>query len=145
MSHELGKQLIKKRNLKEALQFFKNILQKKPGDLRANFQIGKIYYDLNDIEKSILFFEKSDQIQPKNPNILFNLALSLQSVGKIKEAEEKYLNLISINPKDVKSYYGLFFLNSKNITPEYLERLKTLIEDTSISQFEKSLINFIFF
>ena len=144
MSHELGKQLIKKKKFKEALQFFKNILQKKPGDLRANFQIGKIYYDLNDIEKSILFFEKSDQIQPKNPNILFNLALSLQSVGKIKEAEEKYLNLISINPKDVKSYYGLFFLNSKNITPEYLKRLNTLIEDRSTSQFEKSLINFIF-
>ena len=144
MSHELGKQLIKKKKFKEALQFFKNILQKKPGDLRANFQIGKIYYDLNDIEKSIFYFEKSDQIQPKNPNILFNLALSLQSVGKIKEAEEKYLNLISINPKDVKSYYGLFFLNSKNITPEYLKRLKILIEDSSISQFETSLINFIF-
>ena len=144
MSHELGKQLIKNKKFKEALQFFKNILQKKPSDLRANFQIGKIYYDLNDIEKSIFFFEKSDQIQPKNPNILFNLALSLQSVGKIKEAEEKYLNLISINPKDVKSYYGLFFLNSKNITPEYLKKLKTLIEDRSTSQFEKSLINFIF-
>ena len=109
MSYELGKQLIKKKQFREAINFFKNILQKKPDDLRANFQIGKIYYDLNDIEKSILFFEKSNQIQPKNPNILFNLALSLQSVGKIKEAEEKYLNLISINPKDVKSYYGLFF------------------------------------
>lgn len=144
MSYELGKQLIKKKQFREAIHFFKNILQKKPDDLRANFQIGKIYYDLNDIEKSILFFEKSNQIQPKNSNILFNLALSLQSVGKIKEAEEKYLNLISINPKDVKSYYGLFFLNSKNITPEYLKRLKILIEDSSISQFEKSLINFIF-
>ena len=55
MSHELGKQLIKKKKFKEALHFFKSILQKKPDDLRANFQIGKIYYDLNDIEKSILF------------------------------------------------------------------------------------------
>ena len=144
MSYELGKQLIKKKKFKEAIYFFKNILQKKPDDLRANFQIGKIYYDLNDIKKSILFFEKSDQIEPKNPNILFNLALSLQSVGKIKEAKEKYLNLISINPNDVKSYYGLFFLNSKNITPEHIKRLKTLINDSSVSQFDKNLINFIF-
>lgn len=144
MSYELGKSLIKKKKFKEAINLFKNILHKKPNDFRAYFQIGKIYYELNDIKKSIFFFEKSDQIYPQNSNILFNLALSLQSIGKIRQAKEKYLNIISINPKDVKSYYGLFFLDKKNITPKFLKNLKILVKDGSISQFERCLINFIF-
>ena len=113
MTYELGKSLIKKKKYKDSLNFFKKILHKKPNDFRANFQIGKIYYELNDIERSIFFFEKSNQIYPQNPNILFNLALSLQSAGKIKDAKEKYLNLIAINPKDIKSYFGLFFFRQK--------------------------------
>ena len=38
----------------------------------------------------------------------------------------------------------VYFFKYKNITPEYLKRLNTLIEDRSTSQFETSLINFIF-
>ena len=58
MSYELGKSLIKKKKFKEAINLFKNILHKKPNDFRAYFQIGKIYYELNDIKKSIFFFLK---------------------------------------------------------------------------------------
>ncbi len=144
MTYELGKLLIKKKKYKDSLNFFKKILRKKPNDFRANFQIGKIYYELNDIERSIFFFEKSNQIYPQNPNILFNLALSLQSAGKIKDAKEKYLNLIAINPKDIKSYFGLFFLDKNNITPKFFKNLKILVKDGDISQFEKCLVNFIF-
>ena len=57
MSYELGKLLIKKKHYNKAFLIFRNILEKKPNDIRANFQIGKIYYELNDLEKSIFFFK----------------------------------------------------------------------------------------
>ena len=47
--------------------------------------------------------------------MLFNLA-DTASTGKIQDAKKKYLDLISINPKDIKSYYGLYVLNVENIT-----------------------------
>ena len=50
--------------------------------------MGKIFYDLNDLKKSILFFRKCDSIQPNTPNILFNLALALQNTGNIKDAKK---------------------------------------------------------
>ena len=50
--------------------------------------MGKIYYELNDLNKSILFFEKCNKIQPNTPNILFNLALILQSTGKVKKQKK---------------------------------------------------------
>ena len=58
MSYELGKLLIKRKHYNKAFFIFKNILKQKPNDLKANFQIGKIYYELNDLEKSIFFFKK---------------------------------------------------------------------------------------
>ena len=144
MSYELGKLLIKKKEYNKAFMIFKDILKKNPNDLRANFQLGKINYELNDLNQSIFFFKKCNQIQANTPSILFNLALSLQSIGKINEAKKQYLKLVSINPNDVKSYYGLFFLDITNINSNYYNKLQSLINNNKISLFEKSLINFIF-
>ena len=144
MSYNLGKILIQKKHFSKALSFFSKKLQNNPKDLRANFQMGKIFYELNDLNKSFQFFKKCNEIQPKTPNVLFNLALILQSTGKIQDAKKKYLDLISINPKDIKSYYGLYALNIENITPEFYQNLIELYKDKKISLFEKSLINFIF-
>ena len=144
MSHEIGKVLIQKKQYNKAFLIFKNILQNKPNDLRANFQMGRINYELNNLNKSIFFYKKCNEIQASTPSILFNLALALQSIGKINEAKKQYLKLISINPKDIKSYYGLFVLDFKNINFSYYKKLQSLINDDKISLFEKSLINFIF-
>ena len=144
MSYDLGKILIQKKNFSKALDIFSNKLEKNSNDLRANFQMGKIFYELNDLNKSYKFFKKCDEIQPKTPNVLFNLALILQSTGRIQDAKKKYLDLISINPKDIKSYYGLYALNIENITAEFYQNLIELNKDKKISIFERSLINFIF-
>ncbi len=144
MSNDLGKILIKKKLYSKALFIFQQILENKPDDLRANFQMGKIFYELNNLNKSIKFFNKCNKIQPNTPNIMFNLAISLQSKGKIEEAKKEYLKLISLNYKDIKSYYGLSSLNIENISPEYYKNLKKLYISETISIFEKSLINFIF-
>ncbi len=144
MSNDLGKILIKKKQFSKALFIFQKILKNNPNDLRANFHMGKIFYELNDLNKSFLFFEKCNKIQPSTPNILFNLALIYQSTGKIEKAKEKYLELISINKKDIKSYYGLHSLNINNITPEFNDILHKLKNDENVTIFEKSLINFIF-
>ena len=46
MSIDLGKILIKKKQFAKALFVFEKFLKNKPNDLRANFQMGKIYYEL---------------------------------------------------------------------------------------------------
>ncbi len=144
MTYETGKQLISQKQYKKAFSIFSKLLKDKPNDFKVNFQMGKLYYELNDLNKSVFHFKKSNETQPKNPNILFNLALALRGVGKMEEAKKIYLNLISINIKDVKSYYGLFVLDINLITNEFYENLKMLIKEDKISLFEKSLINFMF-
>ena len=144
MSLELGKQLVQKKQFKKAFVVIQNLLKDNPKDFRNNFLAGQMYYRLNELEKSNTFFQKCDQIQPNTPSVIFNLALILQAQGKIEDAKEKYLNLISINGNDVKSYYGLFILDNSNINNKHLETLKNLNNEVNTSLFEKSLINFMF-
>ena len=144
MSHEIGKKLIKQKQYKKAFYIFSKLLENNSRDLKANFQMGKIYYELNNLSKSLFFFKKCNKIQPNTPNILFNLALIFQSTGQVKEAKEQYLNLISINSNDIKSYYGLSILDIGYIETRLYNNLKKIIKENKISLFEKSLINFIF-
>ena len=144
MTLEIGKMLVSQKQYKKAFYIFSKLLNNKPDDFRVNFQIGKIYYELNDLNKSVFYFEKSRRVQPHNPNILFNLALALRSIGKIEKAKKIYLNLISINSKDIKSYYGLFNLDINNINKELYQNLELIIKEDKLTLFEKSLIYFIF-
>ena len=144
MSLELGKQLVQKKQFKKAFVVIQNLLKDNPKDFRNNFLAGQMYYRLNELEKSNTFFQNCDQIQPNTPSVIFNLALILQAQGKIENAKEKYLNLISINKKDIKSYYGLFILDNSNINNKHRETLKNLNNDVNTPLFEKSIINFMF-
>ena len=144
MSLELGKQLIQKKQFKKAFIVIQNLLKNNPKDFRNNFLAGKMYFGLNELEKSNTFFQKCDEIKPNNPSVIFNLALILQAQGKIENAKEKYLNLISINKNDVKSYYGLFILDNNNINEKHRETLKNLNNKVNTPLFEKSIINFMF-
>ena len=144
MSLELGKQLVQKKQYKKAFVVIQNLLKKSPSDFRNNFLAGQMYYRLNQLEKSHIFFKKCEEIQPNTPSVIFNLALILQAQGKIENAKEKYLNLISINKNDVKSYYGLFILDNSNINNKHRETLKNLNNEVNTPLFEKSIINFMF-
>ena len=144
MSHEIGIILTKKGQYKKAISIFEQLIEKKNNDFRANFLLGRVYYEINDLKKSLFFYKKCNQIQPATSSVLFNLALVLQGLGKIGESKKTYLKLISINPKDIKSYYGLFMLDIKNIDHIFYKKLEILVNESSISLFEKSLINFMF-
>ena len=144
MNYETGKLLINHKQFKKAYYIFSKLLREKPDDFKISFQMGKMFYELNDLDKSVFYFKKSNKLQPNNPNILFNLALVFQGMGQIEKAKKIYLDLISINSKDVKSYYGLFILNIKNITNEFIQNLESIRKENKMSLFEKSLINFMF-
>ena len=106
MSYELGKLLIRQKKFKQALKYFQNCLKIKKW-LKNKFSNWKNFYELNDLHKSFAYFKKCKELKSNDPNVLFNYALVLQNIGEIKQAEKEYLNLISINPKDIKSYYAL--------------------------------------
>ena len=139
-----GLKLLQNKEFSKALTIFEKILNSNPEDGDALFCLGNIYYELNDLKKSIYFYEKSLKIYPDSEGIINNYATTLQSLGKIKEAKKLFLKLIKLNPKNVKAYYRLFRMNIKNFDKDYLNILKSLEKNITLHLSDKSMINFIF-
>ena len=140
-------QIIQKYLQKGEFQKVLNLLEigkkKESNNAALNYYFGKVYFQLNDHKKSLFYFRKCNQINPRNPKILYNLAQVLQGQGKIDEAKKIYEKLIKENSKDIKSYYGLFNLGLKNINDDYAIKLEKLSNDKEIKLFDKCFINFI--
>ena len=128
----------------KALKILENVIKNGNQNIFIFFCLGKIHFELNNFKKSIFYYRKCNQIQPDSPKVLYNLALVFQGLGRISEAEKLFNKLIKINPNDVRSYYGLFNLSIDNITLNYKQKLKDLLNNEKTSLYEKSLINFIF-
>ncbi len=137
------KQFLERGEFRKALNLLKNLNNSKPDNILILFYLGKVYFELNDHKNSIFYFRKCNQIQPGNSKILYNIAQVLQGLGKVTEAKKIYERLIKKNPNDIKSYYGLFNLDLKNINNSYLEKLQILSKEKQINLFDKCLINFI--
>ena len=58
MTHEIGKILIQQKKYKKAFLIFSKLLESNSNDFKANFHMGRIYYDLNILDKSFFFFKK---------------------------------------------------------------------------------------
>ena len=67
MSHEIGKKLITQKQYKKAFYIFSKLLENNSRDLKANFQMGKIYYDLNSLDKSLFFLKNATKYNPIHP------------------------------------------------------------------------------
>ena len=134
---------LQKGEFQKALNLLEIGKQKESNNAALNYYFGKVYFQLNDHKKSLFYFRKCNQINPRNPKILYNLAQVLQGQGKIDEAKKIYEKLIKENSKDIKSYYGLFNLGIKNINDDYAIKLKKLSNDKEIKLFDKCFINFI--
>ena len=100
-----GLKLLHNKRFSEALNIFDKIVKSNPEDGDALFCLGNTYYEINDLSKSIYYYEKSLKKYPNSQEIINNYAIALQSLGQINRAEELFIKLIKLNPNNVKAYY----------------------------------------
>ena len=139
-----GLQKLKEKKISEALQFFNKLNENNPNHPDILFYLGNIYYELNDLNKSLIYFEKSYENLPDSEIIINNYAITLQSLGKIEKAKNFFKKLLSKNPNNIKAYYRLFRMDDIDFNKNYLNKIRCLENNTSVSLEDKSLINYIF-
>ena len=121
-----GLQKLKEKKLLDALNIFHNLdkLNSKNPDIL--FCLGNVYYELNDLNKSLFYFEQSYRNNPTSEIIINNYAIALQSLGRIEDAKLLFNKLIGINPNNIKAYYRLFRINVKEFENNYIAKVRTL-------------------
>ncbi len=79
-----------------------NMLQKNPGDAHLSFALGNVYAQQNQWKLAQQAYFSAWQVDAENPDYLFNLAVSMDQIGKQKQAAVFYRDsLIKADNKQV--------------------------------------------
>ena len=135
-----GLQKLKEKKLLDALDIFHSLDRSNSKNPDILFCLGNVYYELNDLNKSLFYFEQSYKYNPTSEIIINNYAIALQSLGRIEDAKLLFNKLIGINPNNIKAYYRLFRINLKEFENNYIEKVRTLENEDNLTLEDKSLI-----
>lgn len=103
-------------NYQKAKRLFIRAIAKKSDFFEALLRLGLLYFKLLDYEAAKKCFEQIIETVPNNFIATYNLALTLQMMKLNDEAKNFYRKAISLNDKDVDSYFnlGLISFGEKN-------------------------------
>ena len=142
MNFLIGQKFIKQKEFGKALKIFQE-LEKTDKDTRIDFYLGLINFELNNFSKSVSYYNKYLEKEKNSIPALLNLAIVMQTMGKFKDAKAIYTKLLNLNNFDVRPYYGLFNLNSKNLTTNLFENLNNIKNKKNLNLYEEGIINFL--
>ena len=143
MDIKAGKKFLKEKNYLEAEKIFLNLIKHNNDLLLSNFYLGGIYFELDNYDKSKLYYEKALKFSKDSKEVLINLAFLEQSYGKLISAKKIYQKLIKLYPNYIEAYYRLYLLNPKNLNLNQESFFHKLLEDKNISLHNKSLANYL--
>ena len=89
-----------KKNFIKAINIYSKILEKKPNFQNALINIGNVYKEILDYEKSIYYFKKAIDNQPNNLFLILELAKILDLNSNHTSANKLYLKLILHKKED---------------------------------------------
>ena len=81
--------------------------------------------------------------KPNSVKALYNIAFLKQSIGEIEAAKVIYKKIIEKDKNKVRPYYGLFTLNSNNLSENEFDNILKLKNNFEQSIFEKGIINYL--
>lgn len=102
--NEEGESLFKKGNFAGALNAFTQALEIDPNTAVTHNNLGVLYYNQGDKEKSFKHYELASILAPENIIYQKNLAdFNFIELGRTKEALEIYLKILKDNPTDLET------------------------------------------
>ena len=72
-----------------------------------HYNLGLVYYEQEEYEKSRASFARAAEINPEDMDILFNLGLSKKKAGDIDGAISSYKCILDRDPKSIDTLYNL--------------------------------------
>ncbi|MBO4232667.1 MAG: tetratricopeptide repeat protein [Bacteroidales bacterium] len=85
------------------------VVDQDPTEVKAYLELGYIHQQKND-PLAITYYRNALAVDPKNEEILFNLALALQDMGNIDEAKQQYNNILSFDSDNIRALFNLGFV-----------------------------------
>lgn len=108
----------------------KSRLQADPKDLEAATGLAHLYHDAGMFGQAIPFYERAVELSSKDPNLLTDLGICLQEVGRLDDSLEAFARASAADPAHWQSLYNTVIVAMKDgrvdRAGEALERLETV-------------------
>ncbi|MCK4765723.1 MAG: tetratricopeptide repeat protein [Candidatus Aminicenantes bacterium] len=130
---EKANRLFSAGKLDEALQTFRDILQKHPGSYIIYLSVGNCHFEKHEYEKAIAAYRKVLEKDPDNTKVLITIGNSYSNMKQSEKALEWYkkIEVSKIDDHIVLYNIGIFHFNSGDTKGaiDYLERSTDVQED----------------
>ena len=136
-----GRSLFDEGHFDLAEPIFKNLIHQSPKKLADVFnKLGIIYHKKNEWERSILFFKKALEINPKYTETSLNLAVTLNDVGRYDEAYEiftKAAQVVKSEPNPIDPFVqGKLANEHRRLGDQYYDLCRY---DEALDEYRKAL------
>jgi Flp pilus assembly protein TadD len=82
-------------------------LEKYPADFLANFNLGALFLNRQDIPSAVAHLAAALRVEPEQPAALNTFGVALESDGKLDEAVEQFRHALRLRPDDASARYNL--------------------------------------
>lgn len=83
-----------------------------------HYNLGARHFSEGNFAQAALSYLEAGAINPEDPDIFFNLAMTMKEMGYLDEAEEYYEKVLSLTPDDPDTHYNLGVLLKEMGAPE---------------------------
>jgi cytochrome c-type biogenesis protein CcmH/NrfG len=87
------------RDLQDQIAGLEAETRQNPSNAAAWIELGNLYFDTEQVKKSIDAYRKALELQPNNADVVTDMGVMLRKDGRPKEAVEAFDRAIAINPK----------------------------------------------
>ena len=94
-------------DLKKATKFFENMLKIDSTYTSANYELGKIYFEQKDFQRSYPYLTKAYQTKPTDSLLLFYLGQNTMAIGKSDECYQINKQFLSLYPNLTYPYLNM--------------------------------------
>lgn len=95
------------RELKARITRLEGMLASDPNNPDLLIELGNAYFDIDEPQKSIEYYEKSLLIRPDNPPVLVDCGIMYRTLGQADKAIEMIRRAIKVNPDFAQAYFNL--------------------------------------
>ncbi len=109
-----GLVFLKKNLFQEAINIFDQAISHNPKYIDSYNNLGKVYFDLEDLDRAFIFFKKAYKISNNNSKTLINLGNFLSLRDKNLYAIKAYEKALSNDPHNIEIYSNISLAYARN-------------------------------
>ena len=102
--------LHKQGQLGEAEKLYKELLTQSPDNIQVLDLLARIKISQKKYQEGITINKKILELDSRNENALFDIALAYKNEGLLKESIEFYNKVITLNPQNTSAHYNVAFI-----------------------------------